>query len=131
MNFVVITGRLVHDPELRYTNTNKAVASFTVAVDEGKTASGDKKTSFVDCVAWEKRAEFIDQYFLKGDPITLCGRLETRTWEKDGQKRKATELVVTSVEFQMGKNKVVNARDVEPSSSGFEEISGEDGQLPF
>ena len=130
MNICIFSGRLVKDPEIRYTNSKKAVCTFTVAADAGKTTNGDKKTAFVDCVAWEKRAEFIDQYFLKGDPITLAGRIETRTWEKDGKKHKATEIVVTSVEFQMGKNKVVNARDVEPSSSGFEEIE-DSGELPF
>lgn len=132
MNFAVYSGRLVKDPEIRYTNSKKAVATFTVAVDGGKSADGEKKTAFIDCVAWEKRAEFIDQNFLKGTPIIVAGRTETRTYEaKDGTKRKVTELVVTSVEFQRGKTQVANARDLEPSSSEFEEVTGDDGELPF
>lgn len=123
MTFAIITGRLVKDPEIRYTNNKKAVASFTIAAEDIK-----DKTAFIDCVAWEKKAEFIDQYFQKGDPIIVAGRIETRTWEKNDVKHKATELVVTSIEFQKGKTKVANARDTEPSSGGFEEV---DGELPF
>lgn len=128
MNFAVFSGRLVRDPEIRYTNSKKAVASFCIAVDDGKTSSGEKKTSFIDCVAWEKRAEFIDQYFIKGDPIIVAGRMSTRTWEKDGMKHKATELTVTSVEFQRGK-----ARDEESPapSRAFEELDDDGGELPF
>lgn len=129
MNFAVFSGRLVRDPEIRYTNNKKAVASFCVAVDDGKTASGEKKSSFIDCVAWEKRAEFIDQYFIKGDPIIVAGRMSTRTWEKDGAKHKATELTVTSVEFQRGKPK--DEAEKPTPSGAFEEIDDDGGELPF
>lgn len=101
MNLVILTGRLTKDPELRYTNSNKAVASFSVAVDDGKTRDGDKKTVFVNCVAWEKTAEFIDEYFKKGDGITLFGKVQSRQYEHEGQKRTAFEVVVNGVEFPL------------------------------
>ena len=130
MNFAVFSGRLVRDPEIRYTSSIKAVASFCVAVDDGKTGSGEKRTSFIDCVAWEKRAEFIDQYFIKGDPIIVAGRMSTRTWEKDGVKHKATELTVTSVEFQRGKSRQDETEKPTPSGA-FNELDDDGGELPF
>ena len=97
LNHSVIMGRFVRDPELRRTNSGKAVTSFTIACDKpGK----DNGASFIECVAWEKTAEFINNYFLKGSAIIVEGRLESRQYEtKDGQKRTATEVVVAQAHF--------------------------------
>ena len=97
LNHSVVMGRLVRDPELRRTNSNKAVTSFTIACDKpGK----DNGASFIECVAWEKTAEFINNYFLKGSAIIVEGRLESRQYEtKDGQKRTVTEVVVSQAHF--------------------------------
>ena len=97
LNHSVIMGRLVRDPELRRTNSGKAVTSFTIACDKpGK----DKGTSFIECVAWEKTGEFINSYFLKGSAIVIEGRLESRQYEtKDGQKRTVLEVVVSQAHF--------------------------------
>lgn len=97
LNHSVIMGRLVRDPEIRRTNTGKAVTSFTIACDKPGKDSG---ASFIDCVAWDKTAEFVSNYFTKGSAIIVEGRLESRQYEaKDGQKRTVTEVVVTQAHF--------------------------------
>ena len=97
LNHSVIMGRFVRDPELRRTNSGKAVCSFTIACDKPGKDSG---ASFIECVAWEKTADFINNYFLKGSAIVVEGRLESRQYEtKDGQKRTVTEVVVAQAHF--------------------------------
>ena len=97
LNHSVIMGRLVRDPEVRRTNTGKAVCSFTIACDKPGKDSG---ASFIECVAWEKTADFINNYFMKGSAIIVEGRLESRQYEtKDGQKRTVTEVVVAQAHF--------------------------------
>lgn len=127
MNFVILTGRLTRDPEIRYTNSNKAVASFSLAVDDGKDRDGNKKTQFLDCVAWEKTAELLDQYFQKGDGLTVTGRLQKRQYEKDGEKRYVTEVRVNGIEFPLSR-KDRNESVTKPNA--FEDIDI-DGELPF
>ena len=97
LNHSVIMGRLVRDPELRRTKNGKAVTSFVIACDKPGKDSG---ASFIECVAWEKTAEFVNNYFLKGSAIIVEGRLESRQYEtKDGQKRTVTEVVVAQAHF--------------------------------
>ena len=97
LNHSVIMGRFVRDPEIRRTNTGKAVCSFTIACDKPGKDSG---ASFIDCVAWEKTADFIGNYFAKGSMVVVEGRLESRQYEaKDGQKRTVTEVVVSQAHF--------------------------------
>ena len=98
LNKCIIMGRLTKDVELRHTNSEKAVASFTVAGDTGY--GEDKKADFINCVAWNKTAEFVNKYFAKGQMIALVGRISTRTWEgQDGRKNYATEVIVSEVSF--------------------------------
>lgn len=94
INSVTLIGRVTQDIEVRKTNTNKSVASFTLAV-------GDKnsESSFINMTAWNKTAELLAQYAPKGKQIGVTGRLQTRIWEKDGDKRKATEVIVERVQF--------------------------------
>ena len=124
LNHVSIQGRFARDPELRRTNTGKAVCSFTIACDKpGK----DAGASFIDCVAWDKTAEFVNNYFMKGDAIIVEGRLETRQYEtKDGQKRTATEVVVSQAHFCEKKKETE-----EKPAQQFTLMDGDDGQLPF
>lgn len=94
MNKVVLLGRLTKDIELRYTQSNTAVVSFTLAVNR------KDKADFINCVAWNKQAEFISKYFFnKGSQICLVGRLSTRDYEKDSKKVYVTEVVVEEVYF--------------------------------
>ena len=138
LNYSVLMGRLVRDPELRRTNTGKAVTSFTVAVDNfGK----DNGASFISCVAWDKTGEFIDSYFYKGSQIVVEGRLQTRQYEtKDGKKQTVTELVVTQAHF-CGKKEDNSQNNAtgdgyvagEPTyqQANFTPINGNDDELPF
>ena len=101
LNVAIIMGRLTRDPELRRTNSGKPVASFTVAVDRDYAPEGqEKETDFIDCVAWNGTAEFVDKYFKKGSMIVVSGRLQLRNWtDKDGNKRKTAEILVSNVYF--------------------------------
>lgn len=136
MNSVNITGRVTNDIELKTTQQGTSVCSFTVAVD--RPAVKDK-TDFIDCVAWRQKAEFLSKYFAKGDGIEITGVLTTRNYEdKNGNKRKAVEVVCDQVSFPKGKKKSDgdnSQQDNAPAYSGydspnFEEL-GEDEVLPF
>ena len=129
MNIIAVSGRLTRDPELRYTTSGKAVTSFTVAVDRPGVKD---KTDFIDCVAWEKKAEFVSRNFRKGKRIEVSGVLTTRSYEKDGQKRKAVEVRCDQVFFGDSKNSSENSQAPAPSEGdGFAEVDGGDGDLPF
>lgn len=129
LNHAVIMGRLCADPELRRTNTGKAVVSFTIAVDNfGK----DNGASFISCVAWDKTGEFIGSYFLKGSPIVVEGRLQTRQYEtKDGKKQTVTELVVTQAHFCGKKEEKASGGEPTYQQNNFTPIEDDDAELPF
>lgn len=101
LNQITIMGRMVREPELRNTNSGLAVASFTLAVDRDfKNDNGEKETDFIDCVAWRSTAEFVSKYFGKGSMAVVSGRLQVRSYnDKDGNKRKASEIVASNVYF--------------------------------
>jgi single-strand DNA-binding protein len=119
MNIVALTGRFTTNPELKTTQSGVSVTSFCLAVDRKYQPSGEeKKTDFIDFVAWRNHAEFITKYFRKGSMIGIEGEIQTRTFEdKNGNKRKTTEVVVSHVSF-CG-SRVEN-------SSGDNQPSGED-----
>ena len=123
LNRITIMGRLVRDPELKYTASNTPVTSFTLAVDRD---FGEKKTDFIDCVAWEQRAEFVCNYCHKGSLAVASGRLQFRDWEdQNGNKRRNAEVVVDSIYFGESKR-------TDDSKPTFTELSNEDdGELPF
>ena len=102
LNHIILMGRLTRDPELRRTGSGIAVASFSVAVDRdfGGKDGGEKKTDFIDCVAWRQTGEFISKYFTKGRMIVVDGRLEMRDWtDKEGNKRRSAEVIVNNAYF--------------------------------
>lgn len=133
MNKAIMSGRLCADIELRQTPSGKNVCAFTLAVDRrGKDAGAD----FIDCVAWEKTAEFLSRYFQKGQQMNICGRLQTRSYEdKEGKKRKATEVVVEEVGFcgskQSGQQSGNSGIGDPMAAIGFAPLSGDDDDLPF
>ena len=132
MNCSILIGRLVRDPELRRTGTGKAVTSFTIAVDNfGK----DSGASFIPCVAWEQKGEFVNNYFLKGSQIAVRGRLQSRQYEtKDGKKQTAIELVVDEVSFCGKKEQPGDGfSGGEPAhqQANFTPIENNDDELPF
>lgn len=101
LNVVVLTGRLTADPELRHTPNDIAVTSFTIAVNRRFTRPGEEKqTDFIDIVAWRNTAEFVCKYFKKGQLIAVEGSIQTRSYQdKDGNKRKAFEIVASNLQF--------------------------------
>lgn len=133
-------GRLTRDPELRRTPSGTAVVSFTIAVDRDfKGKNGDQETDFIDIVAWRQTAEFVSKYFAKGRMAVVEGRLQIREYtNKDGQKRRATEIVADNVYFGDSKRDE-GARYNEPASydggyapgGGFEEEGIGDEECPF
>lgn len=98
INKAILMGRLTRDPELRHTGSGTPVCSFSVAIDNGY--GDNRSTDFINCVAWNKTAEFVEKYFTKGRMIIVIGRIQTRTWEgQDGKKNYATEVVASEVSF--------------------------------
>lgn len=97
-------GRITHTPELKKTPSGTSVLNFSLAVDRRFTNSKEKITDFLDCVSWSNQAEFISKYFKKGDMIAVIGEVQTREYEgRDGNKKKAVEIVVSNVSFCGGK----------------------------
>lgn len=138
LNSTHLQGRLTADPELRYTPGGTAVASFTLASDTGrKTKDGNRITNFIDCVAWRNQAEFASKYLTKGRLIIAEGELASRSYEdRDGNRRKATELTVDQFHFCDSKKDNQNtghAQQGDGSSvpDGFAEVEGDDDDLPF
>lgn len=140
LNTITIMGRLTRDPELRHTQSDLAVASFTLAVDQDY-AKDEKKTDFIDCVAWRQTGEFVSKYFTKGSMAVVSGRLQIREWQdKEGNKRRSAEVVADNIYFGESKrrdgggdyrDKAVESFDSSPKSPGFAELGNEDGELPF
>ena len=147
MNLCVEMGRLTRDPELRRTDSGTAVTSFSIAVERdysGKDGA-EKQVDFFDCVAWRSTAEFVSKYFTKGRMIVVSGRLQTRSWtDKDGNKRKAVEIVAENVYFGDSKRSdsteasqgysaptATYAAPPTASTDGYEMMTDDDGRLPF
>lgn len=89
MNNFSFAGNLTKDPELRKTQSGKSVCGFSVALNDGD------KTTYVDCIAWDKGGEIIAQYCKKGDRLSGHGRLSNRSWEHEGRKHYKTEIIVS------------------------------------
>ena len=105
LNNVTIMGRMTADPELRKTGGGTSVTTFTLACERDFKSDGEKQTDFFEVVAWKHTAEFVSKYFGKGRMAVVSGRLQTRSWtDKDGNKRKAVEVVADNVYFADSKN---------------------------
>ena len=142
LNKVILMGRLTADPELKYTPSNVAVCSFTIAVDRSYVKPGEqRKTDFINIVAWRNTAEFVSRYFVKGQLINVCGLLQTRSWDDaQGNKRFATEVIAEEVNFcgdnrnnqKDPLNEVVNAMGgTQYPPQGFAPAELTDDDLPF
>lgn len=136
MNKVILMGRLTKEPELRHTQSDIPVASFTLAVDRGFKTGNERQVDFINCVAWRGTAEFVSKWFSKGQLMALSGRIQTRTYkDRDEKNRVAVEVVADEAFFAEGKkNGTGQPEDNElppPASSDFEEIIGDNEPLPF
>lgn len=106
MNTVVLVGRTTRDIELRRTGNGTAVASFTLAVNRDFKTNDGQEADFIQCVAWKKTAELLNQYVHKGDKIALNGSIRTRNYEDShGRTVYVTEVLVNHVEFVETKNR--------------------------
>ena len=105
MNKVVLIGRLTRDPDIRYTQGEYAIciARYTLAVDRRFKREGEQNADFISCVAFGKSGEFVEKYLHKGTKIAITGRIQTGSYEKDGQKVYTTDVVVEEHEFAESK----------------------------
>ena len=154
LNHIVLMGRLTRDPELRNTASNIAVATFRIAVDRdyGRGENGEKQTDFIDVVAWRQTGEFVSRNFTKGSMAVVSGRLQMRDWtDRDGNKRTSAEVVADNVYFgdsrrrddgdQPSRSSNSSAgrggfqdsysRSSSPEKGPFEDLTDDDGELPF
>lgn len=133
MNKVIMTGRMVRDPELRTTASGANVVSFCMAVPRRfKDANGEYPTDWIDCVAWKNTAEFICKFFKKGQLITVYGSIQTRAYEKNGEKRKVTEVNVDEAYFCGDRKSEEKAPAPSLPPQGFAPMpASDDDDLPF
>lgn len=130
MNKVILIGRLVADPEIRYTQSGKAVASYRLAVDRPFKQDGQQEADFINCVAWGKTGEFAGNYLRKGTKIAVEGRIQTGSYEKDGVKHYTTDIVVDRHEFCESRSSVQAATANSNTDPAFTDMD-DDGDLPF
>jgi len=130
MNSVTMIGRLCSDPELRRTQNGTACCSFTLAVKRPKVKD---VTDFHNFVVWQQGAEYLSQYGHKGDLVGVTGYLTTREWtDKEGNKRKATEVTCENVELISSKKSENTTQQVtRPAQQIFQPVDIPDAELPF
>lgn len=132
-------GRLTKDPELRYTTKSKtAVAAFTLAVNRRFAQEGQPQADFINIIAWGKTAEFVAKYFIKGQQVSVVGRIQTRTWDdNEGKRHYITEVVAEETYFadskrsgESGGSSQKPYTQVGTNNDGFYPMD-EDDELPF
>ena len=147
LNRIVLMGRLTRDPELRKTQSDTPVCSFSLAVDRDYKKDGEKKeTDFIDIVAWRATAEFVSKFFTKGRMAVVEGRLQIRDWtDKEGNKRRSAEVVADNVYFGESKRDSMASSGFDQTpppvsyqapanpaaSSDFSTLMDDDPDLPF
>ena len=125
INKVILMGRLTRDPEMRHTNSGTPVTTFSIAINSGY--GENQRTDFVNCLAWNKTAEFVSNYFTKGKMIIVIGRISTRSWEtQDGKKAYATEVTASEVSFGESKSENPSA-----AKDDFTPLDEADDDLPW
>jgi len=130
LNKSILSGRIGNEPELKYTPKGTAVLKLTLAVDKSYKDTNDQwvnETSWLDCVAWAKTAEFAAKQIHKGSPVIVEGRIDARTWEAEGKKGKTVEIIVESIQCleKKGDNPPASQRDEMPAPP-----AGDD-EVPF
>ena len=128
MNKIILKGRLVKDPELRYTRDEKPVCNFTIAVNDDYDR---EKAYFFDIVAWGKQGQTIDQHMEKGSEICLVGRMVSRDWEdRQGNKRRSWEVMLETFDF-VGSKKRESEEDAPDPAPAYSALQDADGELPY
>ena len=130
LNKIDVMGRLTRDVDLKTTPAGISVASFAMAVERDFAEGGEKKTDFIDVVAWRQTAEFVSKYFTKGMMAVVSGRLQIREWQdKEGNKRKTAEIVADNVYFGEGKKDNGSSGQTKPAGNPIDVPTDDD--LPF
>jgi single-strand DNA-binding protein len=122
-NQVILMGNLTRDPELRTTPNGQSVCSFSLALNrsyKGADGNWQEATDYVDVVAWAALGERVAQYVTKGRPVLVSGRLQSRSWEQEGQKRSKVEVVAQDVTFLGGR----------PDGTGAQSEAEEESEAP-
>ena len=134
---VVLVGRLTRDPELRYTPSNVAVATFSLAVNRNfKNQAGDREADFINCMIWRKPAELLSEWCKKGNLVAITGRIQTRSYEnQQGQRVYVTEVVAESFQLLEKRDKTADHSSMEnqmpPSFGASNPMDIPDDGLPF
>jgi len=134
MNKAIVMGRLTKDPEIRTTQSQIPVASYTLAVDRRfKSSDGQKQADFIPIIAWRKLAELSGQYLKKGSKVVIVGSIQTRTYDdKDGKRIYVTEVVAEEIHFaESKKNEVKTTKESFPQDMEYYATADEDNELPF
>lgn len=131
-NKVILMGRTTEQPELKQSSSGTSVTSFSLAVDRRYTKEGqEKQTDFITIVAWRNTAEFICRYFGKGAAMLVCGELQTRSWtDQQGNKRYATEVVASEVNFCESKKSSEGISPANSSNASQSEFGASTGYVP-
>lgn len=133
MNKVIEFGRMTSDPDVRYSTNEKpmAIANFSIAVNRKFKREGQPDADFFNCVCFGKTAEVIEKYFHKGSKILVSGSLQNDTYEKDGQKRTTTKIMVEEVDFGDSKSSSSETTKAQ-NNDGFMNVpTGIEDELPF
>ena len=137
INNVVLVGRLTRDPELRYTPSNVAVVTFSLAVNRNfKNQAGDREADFINCMIWRKPAELLSEWCKKGNMVGITGRIQTRSYDnQQGQRVYATEVVAESFQTLEKKDNSANQSSMEnqmpPNFGTTNPMDISDDDLPF
>ena len=137
LNLVALMGRFTRDPEPKTTSSGVSVTSFTLAVERDYVKQGEERLAdFIDVVAWRNTADFVCKYFRKGQLVAVQGSIQTRTYtDKNGNKRKAVEVVTSNVHFAEGKKEQSKQAPPSPSTNQapteYAEVPTPDDDLPF
>lgn len=138
MNKVILIGRLVADPELRHTQSGTAVCRYRLAVDRPVKKEGQQNVDFLNCLAWNKNAEFASRYLHKGTKIAVEGRIQTGSYEKGDVKHYTTDIIIERHEFcesksaaEHGSNYSASADSYSSTDQEFTDMNEDDGELPF
>ena len=132
MNKVILAGRLVRDPELRYTQTGKAVVSFSLAVNRRFNHNQEQTADFIPIVVWDKLAEVCSKHLFKGSQVLIKGRIQIRSYDaQDGSKRYVTEVIAQELEFMGSKPTALESKPLSPQAQNFGQEFHPDEEIPF
>ena len=137
INKVVLIGRLTKDIELRKTQSNTSVASFTLAVDRPKRRDAEQETDFISCVAWSHSADFLSNYASKGTIVSVEGKIQTRSYDGQNGKVYVTEVIADNVQIISNQSTKQETKSEEPKQEVKQEsipsnnLTFDTEELPF